>query len=125
LSESSGNARAQILSTTLDLASDKLLDEGNSPQRKVGQLDNRGSHYYLASYWAEAIAAQSDDSELAEAFKAVFAELSANEDKIVAELNEAQGPACDIGGYYFPNNELADAAMRPSATLNTIIDSIG
>ena len=125
LSESSGNARAQILSTTLDLASDKLLDEGNSPQRKVGQLDNRGSHYYLASYWAEAIAAQSDDSELAEAFKTVFAELSANEDKIVAELNEAQGPACDIGGYYFPNNELADAAMRPSATLNTIIDSIG
>ena len=125
LSESSGNARAQILSTTLDLASDKLLDEGNSPQRKVGQLDNRGSHYYLASYWAEAIAAQSDDSELAEAFKTVFAELSANEDKIVAELNEAQGPACDIGGYYFPNDELADAAMRPSATLNTIIDSIG
>ena len=125
LSESSGNARAQILSTTLDLASDKLLDEGNSPQRKVGQLDNRGSHYYLASYWAEAIAAQSDDSEFAEAFKTVFAELSANEDKIVAELNEAQGPACDIGGYYFPNDELADAAMRPSATLNTIIDSIG
>ena len=115
---------AQILSTTLDLASDKLLDEGNSPKRKVGELDNRGSHYYLATYWAEALAAQTDDAALAETFKAVAAQLKENEDKIVAELNEAQGPACDIGGYYYPNDELADAAMRPSATLNTIIDSI-
>ncbi len=125
LSESSGNGLAQILSTTLDLASDKLLDEGHSPKRKVGQLDNRGSHYYLASYWAEALAAQSDDVELAVTFKQVFTQLSENEDKIIAELNEAQGPACDIGGYYFPNNELADAAMRPSETLNSIINSIG
>lgn len=124
LAESSQNPRAHILSDTLDKASDKLLDEGHSPKRKVGQLDNRGSHYYLATYWAEAIAAQTDDIELAEAFKSVFDELENNEEKILEELKEVQGPPADIGGYYFPSDELGNAAMRPSETLNGIIDSI-
>ncbi len=124
LAESSGNQRAQILSNTLDQASDKLLDEGKSPMRKVGQLDNRGSHYFLATFWAEAIVAQADDVELAEAFKPIFEQLTHNEDKILAELNEVQGPPADLGGYYFPSDELGNAAMRPSETLNGIIDSI-
>lgn len=124
LAESSNNPRAQILSYTLDKASDKLLDEGHSPKRKVGQLDNRGSHYYLATYWAEAISEQSDDKDLATLFKSVKDQLESNEDKILSELNEVQGPPADIGGYYFPSDELIDAAMRPSATLNGIIDSI-
>ncbi|MGH1427972.1 MAG: NADP-dependent isocitrate dehydrogenase [Arenicella sp.] len=124
LAESSGNQRAQILSNTLDQASDKLLDEGKSPMRKVGQLDNRGSHYFLATFWAEAIVAQADDVELAETFKPIFEQLTHNEDKILAELNEVQGPPADLGGYYFPSDELGNAAMRPSETLNGIIDSI-
>ncbi len=124
LAESSGNQRAQILSNTLDQASDKLLDEGKSPMRKVGQLDNRGSHYFLATFWAEAIVAQADDVELAEAFKPIFEQLTHNEDKILGELNEVQGPPADLGGYYFPSDELGNAAMRPSETLNGIIDSI-
>lgn len=125
LSESSDNARAQILSNTLDQASDKLLDEGKSPKRKVGELDNRGSHFYLAMYWAQAIAAQSDDVEFANLFKSVAEQLAAQEATIVTELNATQGPECEIGGYYFPSDELANAAMRPSATLNGVIDSIG
>ncbi len=125
LGESSENPRAHILSDTLDKASDKLLDEGNSPKRKVGQLDNRGSHYYLATYWAEAIANQTDDAELAATFKSVFEELESNEEQILEELKEVQGPPADIGGYYFPSDELGNAAMRPSETLNGIIDSIG
>ena len=124
LSENSNNARAQILSTTLDLASDKLLAESKAPKRKVGELDNRGSHYYLASYWAEALATQTEDTGLADTFKHVANNLMSNQDKILDELNSVQGPACDIGGYYLPNDELANAAMRPSATLNAIIDGI-
>jgi len=124
LADSSGNSKAQVLSTALDLASDKLLDKGNSPKRKVGELDNRGSHYYLATYWAEALATQTDDADLAAAFKPIFDKLSSSEQVIIDELNAAQGDAVDIGGYYFPNDELGDAAMRPSSTLNAAIDSI-
>ena len=124
LAESSGNAKAQILSTTLDLASDKLLDQGKSPKRKVGELDNRGSHYYLATFWAEALANQTDDTELAAIFKTVYEKLNSQEQTILDELNQAQGDAVDIGGYYFPNDEMGDAAMRPSESLNAVIDSI-
>ena len=124
LAESSGNSKAQVLSTTLDLATDKLLEQGKSPKRKVGELDNRGSHFYLATFWAEALSVQSDDAELAAIFKTVFDSLSSQEQTILDELNQAQGAAVDIGGYYFPNDELGDAAMRPSESLNAIIDSI-
>ena len=125
LSESSKNARAQILSNTLDQASDKLLDEGHSPKRKVGELDNRGSHYYLAMYWAEAISSQTDDAEFAEIFRPVAEKLANNEASILSELNEAQGSECDLDGYYFPNDKLANTAMRPSTVLNNIIDAVG
>ena len=115
------NARAKILADTLDQATSKLLDNGKSPSRRTGELDNRGSHFYLAMYWAEALAAQSEDAELAAHFSKVAERLSSNEEKIVAELNEVQGQPVDIGGYYQPSLELAAKAMRPSETLNGII----
>ena len=115
------NARAKILADTLDQATSKLLDNGKSPSRRTGELDNRGSHFYLAMYWAEALAAQSEDAELAAHFSKVAEQLSSNEEKIVAELNEVQGQPVDIGGYYQPSLELAAKAMRPSETLNGII----
>jgi len=87
----------------------------------VGELDNRGSHYYVAKFWAEALAEQTDDAALAARFAPVHEALAANEESIVRELNEVQGPACDVGGYYQPNPELAAKAMRPSPTLNDII----
>ncbi len=114
---------AQILADALDDATGKVLLTGKSPSRKVNELDNRGSHFYLALYWAEAMAAQTDDAELAARFAPLAAALSENEAAIVNELNEVQGPAMDIGGYYQPSDELAVPAMRPSATLNAIIDS--
>ena len=114
----SGNPRAQVLADALDAATGRFLDEGRSPSRKVGELDNRGSHYYLARYWAEALAAQTSDPALAAHFATAATELAAQEDTIVAELNGTQGTPMDIGGYYAPNRELATAAMRPSATFN-------
>ena len=108
----------------LDDATTQYLLNNKSPSRKVNQLDNRGSHFYLAMYWAQALAAQTDDAELASHFSNVAAQLSANEETIVAELNGAQGEPMDIGGYFMPNDELASAAMRPSATLNHIIASV-
>ncbi len=119
------NARAQVLAKTLDLATAKFLDENKSPERKVGGLDNRGSHYYLALYWAQAVAAQTDDRELAALFAAPARALADGEDKILAELKAAQGKPVDIGGYYQPNEARASQAMRPSATLNQALASIG
>jgi len=116
LAESSSNAKATVLSETLDTATGLLLDEGKSPQRKVGQLDNRGSHYYLAKFWAQELSTQTTDADLAVVFKPVAEALAAKESEIVSELDAAQGKAVDIAGYYFPSSELANAAMRPSST---------
>lgn len=113
-----GNERAKILGKTLDAAIGKLLDNNKSPSRKTGELDNRGSQFYLALYWAEQLAAQSDDEELRAHFAALADELSRNEDAIVAELAQAQGEAVDIGGYYRPDTEKTTAVMRPSKTFN-------
>ena len=118
------NAVAGVLGETLDGAISKLLLDGKSPSRKVGELDNRGSHFYLALYWAQAIAAQSEDAQLAERFQSLAQALAKNEAKIVEELNSVQGPAVDLGGYFMPNEELANAAMRPSATLNGIVAGV-
>lgn len=124
LSQVNGNARAQVLADTLDQATAKFLDNNKSPSRKVKELDNRGSHFYLALYWAEALAAQSQDAELQQRFAALAEQLSSNEARIVSELNEVQGVAVDLGGYYRPVAELADKAMRPSVTLNQALATL-
>lgn len=118
------NPKAQILADTLDRATGTFLNENKSPSRKAGELDNRGSHFYLALFWAEELAKQTEDAELAKAFEKVASELRANEDTIVKELLEVQGSPADIGGYYWPSNEKASHVMRPSATLNKIVDSL-
>ena len=124
LANATDNQRAQVLANALDAATEKFLDENKSPSRKVNELDNRGSHFYLAMYWAQALAEQSVDADLKARFTPVAEALSVHEDKIVEELNAVQGVAMDVGGYYKLNPELASAAMRPSATLNEIIDSV-
>ena len=116
-----GNAKAKVLADTLDQATAKFLQENKSPSRRVNELDNRGSHFYLGMYWAEAVAAQSADAELQATFAPISAALIANEEKIVAELNGAQGQPVDINGYYFADVALAAQAMRPSATFNEIL----
>jgi isocitrate dehydrogenase len=121
LSNLTGNAKAQILANALDKATEELLNNGKSPSRKCGELDNRGSHFYLAMYWARALASQSEDAELASQFAQLADDLEANEAKIVEELNSVQGVAADIGGYYRPDEEKVSAVMRPSATLNGLI----
>ena len=121
LSNKTGNKRAAILAKTLDAATGKLLDNNKSPSRKTGELDNRGSQFYLALYWAQELAAQTEDAELAERFTALADTLAKNEDIIVAELNEAQGNPVDIGGYYSPDTEKTTAVMRPSATFNAAL----
>ena len=121
LSNVTGNAKAQVLADTLDQATAKFLQENKSPSRKVNELDNRGSHFYLAMYWAQALASQSADAELQAIFAPIASGLTDNEQTIVFELNDAQGPAMDINGYYFADTELASKAMRPSATLNGIL----
>ena len=113
-----GNERAKILGKTLDAAIGKLLDNNKGPSRKTGELDNRGSQFYLALYWAQELAKQSDDEELRKHFAALADELGKDEDTIVAELAEAQGESVDIGGYYRPDDEKTTAVMRPSKTLN-------
>ena len=118
------NEKAQLLADTLDQANTKFLDNNKNPARKVGQIDNRGSHFYLAMYWAEALAAQSKDKDLATRFANVAKQLQENESKINEELIGAQGKPQDIGGYYNPDPVKTEKAMRPSATLNTIIDAI-
>ncbi|CAM2826015.1 NADP-dependent isocitrate dehydrogenase [Vibrio diazotrophicus] len=122
LSVVTGNAKAQVLADALDKATGKFLDLNKSPSRKVGELDNRGSHYYLATYWAEALAAQTQDADLAAEFAPVAEQLLASEEKIVAELNGAQGVAGDLGGYYALNDAMVSNLMRPSSTLNSIVD---
>lgn len=124
LAETTGNKKAKVLAETLDAATGKFLEHDKSPGRKLGTLDNRGSHFYLALYWAQALAAQNDDAELKKIFTPVADELAANEDKIVAELAAVQGKPSDIGGYYRPDNTKACAAMRPSTTFNHIVSGI-
>ena len=116
--------KALVLAETLDEATDKFLDNSKSPSRKVGELDNRGSHFYLATYWAQALAAQNKDAELKEIFTIVAKVLAANEAVIINELNSAQGAPVNIGGYYRFDDDLANKAMRPSKTLNAVIASI-
>ncbi len=118
------NAKAQILADTLDQAIAKFLDNNKSPARKVGQIDNRGSHYYLALYWAQALAEQAEDAELQAKFGAVAKQLEAAEAKINEELLAAQAKPVDMGGYYHPDKAKVSGAMRPSATLNAIVDGI-
>ncbi|MFX4286181.1 NADP-dependent isocitrate dehydrogenase [Janibacter sp. G349] len=118
------NPKAQVLADTLDTAIATFLEENKSPARKLGSIDNRGSHFYLALYWAQALAAQDSDAELKERFTQVAADLGDNEAKINEELIGAQGSPVDLGGYYKPDADKASAAMRPSATLNAIIDAL-
>jgi len=120
----SGNARAQVLADTLDRATGTLLEENRSPARKVGQIDNRGSHFYLALYWAQELARQTDDAELASAFGPVAQALQDNEQKVNDELIGVQGHPADIGGYYRPDPQKASAVMRPSATFNEVLASL-
>ncbi|MFZ3073316.1 MAG: NADP-dependent isocitrate dehydrogenase, partial [Thermodesulfobacteriota bacterium] len=115
------NKKAQVLADALDKANGKILDNNRSPARKVGELDNRGSHFYLALYWAEALAAQSEDKELQARFAKLAKTLGDNETKIIKELNGAQGSPQDIGGYYHPDVEKTAKAMRPSATFNAAL----
>jgi len=122
LSTVTGNAKAQVLADALDKATGDFLDNNKSPSRRVGELDNRGSHYYLATYWAQALAAQTTDADLAAEFAPIAQALSSNEEKIVAELNGAQGVAGELGGYYAPEFDKAAPLMRPSATLNGVIN---
>jgi len=124
LAQKTGNAKAAILAKALDQANDQFLDSNKSPSRKVKELDNRGSHFYLALYWAQALAKQTEDAELQARFAKVAQQLSDKEQTIVAELNDAQGNPVDIGGYYHPDKTLTAQAMRPSATLNGILATV-
>jgi isocitrate dehydrogenase len=113
-----------VLGEALDRATGTFLEENRSPSRRAGELDNRGSHFYLALYWARELAAQTDDSDLAAAFRPVAEALGADEERIVAELNDVQGAPVDIGGYYHPDEALTSAAMRPSKTLNAALERL-
>ena len=124
LSEVNNNTKAKILADTLDAAIETLLKNGKSPMRKVGQLDNRGSHYYLAMYWANELAKQTTDDDMKNTFESIAAELKNHELTILRELNNAEGAAEDIQGYYYPSSDFVFERMRPSKTLNTIIDNI-
>ena len=125
LAERENNTKAQILATTLDKATEALLMNDKSPQRKLGSIDNRGSHFYLAKYWATALATQDEDKDLADEFAPIAKALDEQETTIVNELNGVQGQAVETEGYYFANRELLDKAMRPSATFNSIIAKLG
>ena len=118
IAKKTGNAKAGLLAATLDAATEKLLDEGNSPSRRTGELDNRGSHFYLALHWAEALAEQDEDAELKTAFAELAAELAKSEAQIVEDLREVQGTPVDLGGYYFVDKDKAAAVMRPSTLFN-------
>ena len=124
LADKTGSQSARIIASALNDANSRYLEENKSPSRKVNELDNRGSHYYVAMYWAQAMAENGDDAELAARFTDAAQALADNEEAILKELLDAQGAPVDIGGYYHPDDTLASAAMRPSATLNAIIDSI-
>jgi isocitrate dehydrogenase len=124
LSKISNNSAAKVLADTLDRANAKFLESNKSPARKVGEIDNRGSHFYLALYWAQALAEQTQDKNLQTRFAKVAKQLAENEAKIAAELLGAQGKPVDMGGYYHPDTEKTTKAMRPSPTLNAIVDAI-
>jgi isocitrate dehydrogenase len=124
VADRTGSDQARLIAQALNDANGRYLEENRAPSRKVNELDNRGSHYFLARYWAEAVAANENDAELAARFKAPSQALIGDAEKILAELLAAQGKPVDIGGYYRPDDELTTAAMRPSPTLNAIIDSI-
>ncbi len=124
LGNKTGNTKAQVLAKTLDIANGLFLKNDKSPSRKVNELDNRGSHFYLAMYWAQALADQNEDAELQQKFAPLAKKLAENEEKIVAELNAAQGSAVDCGGYYVPNEELTSKAMRPSETFNSALNLV-
>ncbi len=123
--EKNNNPKAQVLADALDKATEEFLNQDRSPSRKVNELDTRGSHFYLALYWAEELAKQDKDEELKAIFSKVYDAMSANEEKITQELIDAQGSPVDIGGYYLPNPEMASKAMRPSETLNQILTAMG
>ncbi|QMU76226.1 NADP-dependent isocitrate dehydrogenase [Streptacidiphilus sp. PB12-B1b] len=125
LAQSTGNARAQVLADTLDRATGTFLEEDKSPSRRLGGIDNRGSHFYLALYWAQELAGQTDDAQLAEAFSGLAKTLAEQEQAIVGELIAVQGSPVDIGGYYQPDPAKAEAVMRPSATLNEALATLG
>ena len=124
LSEKDNNGKAKVLADALDAATGTFLENDKSPARRIGQIDNRGSHFYLAMYWAQEVANQTVDADLAAAFAPLAEKLTSNEAKIVEELNAVQGSACDINGYYFADEALAAAAMKPSATLNEALASL-
>ena len=124
LASTQDNAKAKVLAETLDKATEKLLDNDKSPSRSTGELDNRGSHFYLAMYWAQELAAQDEDAELKAQFAPVAENLAKNEEAIVKEMNEVQGKPVDIKGYYFADDSLAKSVMRPSQTFNQVIDAI-
>ncbi|QFG69265.1 NADP-dependent isocitrate dehydrogenase [Ornithinimicrobium pratense] len=124
LADRQGNERATVLGDALDRATERVLSEGRSPARRLGQIDNRGSHFYLALYWAQELAGQGQDAALAQFFSPVAEQLSAQAESIAQELIDAQGSPVDLGGYYHPDDELTFAAMRPSATFNSIIDGL-
>ena len=121
LAEKTDNPRARLLGQTLDRATGSVLEEGRSPSRRSGELDNRGSHFYLALYWAQELASQTDDEEMAERFTPLAQRLAAAEQTIVAELNGVQGKPVEIGGYYRPDPDLAAGAMRPSPTFHAAL----
>jgi len=123
LAAKTGSAEAKVLADTLNTATSGILDNGKSPSRRAGEIDNRGSHFYLALYWAQALAAQTDSPALAAKFAPLAETLSANEATIAQELIDCQGAAADVGGYFRPVDEMAYAVMRPSATFNAAIDS--
>jgi len=123
LGEKTDNARAALLGRTLDAATGRILEENRSPARKVGQIDNRGSHFYLALYWAQALATQTDDAEAAALFAPLAEKLAASEEQINSELLAVQGHPADIGGYYYVDKAKTDAVMRPSATFNEALAS--
>jgi isocitrate dehydrogenase len=122
LAERHDNPRARVLAETLDEASAQYLINRKAPSRKVRELDNRGSHYYLAAYWAQALAKQDKDADLKERFAPLAAAMSKEEDRILADLNAAQGKPVDIGGYYAPDDDLVTKAMRPCSAFNALID---
>jgi isocitrate dehydrogenase len=124
LADADDNPQAKVLAATLDKATGTLLEAGKSPSRRVGELDNRGSHFYLALYWAQELAGQTEDAALASAFAPLAEELAANEETIVSELNAVQGEPVDLGGYYFADRDRVDEVMRPSATFNRAIDAL-
>ena len=124
LAQTTGNARAQVLADTLDRATGTFLNEDKSPSRRLGGIDNRGSHFYLALYWARELAGQTADADLAAAFGPLAATLGEQEGTIVDELIAVQGSPADIGGYFRPDPEKAEAVMRPSKTLNEALASL-